>query len=159
MVPKGTASSTKRKPSSKSDRPHKQQKVSLEPVIGLMAEGVKTVTPVKHGSGKGLMKAPSTNQEKPPPLLRDDSKFALEKLSSIISSEDYEDLGNHSTEAMGETGLFAVAQVIFVHQLKSVYLVFCLTLFNLFVPVLDHDEGLNGSVDRCLNREAALERV
>ena len=124
VVPKGTASSTKRKPSSKSDRPHKQQKVSLEPVIGLMAEGVKTVTPVKYESGKGLMKAPSTNQEKPPSLLRNDSKFALEKLSSINSSEDYEDLGNHSTEAMGETDLFTVAQVIFVRQFKSFYLVF-----------------------------------
>ena len=89
VVPKGMAPSTKRKPSPKSDRPHKQQKVSLKPVVGLMTESVKTVTPVKHGSGKGLMKAPSTNQEKPPPLLRDDSKFALEKLSYIISSEDY----------------------------------------------------------------------
>ena len=86
-----------------------------------MAKGAKTVTPVKHGSGKGLMKAPSTSQEKPPPLLRDDSKFALEKLSSIISSEDYEDLGNHSTEAMGETGLFAIAQVTFILQFKLVY--------------------------------------
>ena len=57
------------------------------------------------------MKAPSTSQEKPSPLLRDDSKFALEKLFSIISLKDYEDLGNHSTEAIGETGLFAVAQV------------------------------------------------
>ena len=83
----------------------------MEPVVGSMAEGAKTITPTKQGSGKGLMKAPSTSQEKPPPLLRDDSKFALEKLSSIISSEDYEDLGNHSTEAMGETGLFAVAQI------------------------------------------------
>ena len=73
------------------------------------AKGAKIVTPVKHRSSKGLMKAPSTSQEKPPPLLRDDSKFALEKLSSIISLEDYEDLGNHSTEAMGETGLFVVA--------------------------------------------------
>ena len=146
VVPKGIAPLIKRKPLSKSDRPHKQPKVSLEPVVGLMAEGVKTVTPVKHGFGKGLMKAPSTNQEKPPPLLRDDSKFALEKLSSIISSEDYEDLGNHSTEAMGETGLFAAAQVVFLRRLKSVYLVFCLTLFNLFVLVLGHDERLNGSV-------------
>ena len=109
VVPKGTAPSSKRKSSTKSDRPLKQQKVSLEPVVGLMAEGAKTVTPAKHGTGKGLMKAPATNQEKPPPLLRDDSKFALEKLSSIITTEDYEDLGNHSTEAMGETGLFAVA--------------------------------------------------
>ena len=86
-----------------------------------MAKGAKIVTPVKHRSSKGLMKAPSTSQEKPPPLLRDDSKFALEKLSSIISSEDYEDLGNHSTEAMGETGLFAVAQVTFIRRFESVY--------------------------------------
>ena len=86
-----------------------------------MAEGAKTVTPAKPGSGKGLMKAPSTSQEKPPPLLRDDSKFSLEKLSSIISSEDYKDLGNHSTKAMGEMGLFTVAQVTFIRQFKPVY--------------------------------------
>ena len=76
-----------------------------------MAKG-KTITPVKHRAGKGLMKAPSTIPEKPPVLLREDSKHALEQISSIISAEDYEDLGNHSTEAMGESGLFAVAQVI-----------------------------------------------
>ena len=124
VLPKGTVLSTKRKPSSKSDRPQKQQKVPLELVVGLMAEGAKTVTPAKHGSGKGLMKGRSTSQEKPPPLLRDDSKFALEKLSSIISSEDYEDLGNHSTEAMGETSLFAVAQVTFICRFKPVYSAF-----------------------------------
>ena len=112
-----------------------------------MAEGAKTVTPVKHRSGKGLMKAPSTSQEKPPPLLRDDSKFALEKLSSIISSEDYEDLGNHSTKAMGETGLFAVAQVMFVRRFMPVHsTLFLSNTLNLFVSVLGHDEGLNGLV-------------
>ena len=122
VVPKGLGSSAKRKQPPKSDRPHKQQKVPLEPVVGLMAEGAKTVTPAKHGSGKGLMQAPSVSQEKPLPLLRDDSKFALEKLSTIISTEDYEDLGNHSTEAMGETGLFAVAQVtLFIRQYVSIH--------------------------------------
>ena len=80
--------------------------------MGLMAEGAKTVTQVKQGVGKGLMKAPSTTQDKPPVLIHEDSKHALEQLSSIISSEDYEDLSNHSTEAMGETGLFVIAQVI-----------------------------------------------
>ena len=86
MAPKGTVPSIKRKQqSSKGDRPLKQQKVPLEPVVGLMANGVKTVIPAKHGSGKGLMKAPSTSQEKPPLLLHDDSKYALEKLSSIIT--------------------------------------------------------------------------
>ena len=104
--------SIKRKPPSKGNCSAKKPKVPLEPVVGLMAEGTKMVTPVKHGAGKGLMKASSTNQEKPPVLLREDSKYALEQISSIISTEDYEDLGNHSTEAMGELGLFAVAQVI-----------------------------------------------
>ena len=147
MVPKGTAPSIKRKPLSKSDRPLKQQKVSLDPIVGLMAKGVKIVTPVKHGSGKGLMKAPSTSQEKPPPFLRDDSKFALDKLSSIISSEDYKDLGNHLTEAMGETGLFAVAQVMFFRRFTPVHSTSSLSnTFNLFVSVLGHDEGSNGPV-------------
>ena len=112
--PKAPGSSAKRKQPPKSDRPFKQPKVSLEPVVGLMAEGSKAVTPAKHGSGKGFMQAPPVSEEKPPPLLRDDSKFALEKLSSIISAEDYKDLGNHSTEAMGETGLFAIGQVTFL---------------------------------------------
>ena len=40
-----------------------------------------------------------------------DLKYALEKLSSIIGNENYEDLGNHSTEAIGEMGLFSIAQV------------------------------------------------
>ena len=112
-----------------------------------MAEGVKIVTPIKHRSGKGFMKAPSTSQEKPPPLLRDNSKYALEKLSSIIFSEDYEDLGNHLTEAMGETGLFAIAQVIFVRQFSPVHSTFFLSnTLNLFVLVPCHDEGPNGSV-------------
>ena len=83
----------------------------MEPVIGLMAEGNKMVTPAKLGGGKGLMVPPSGSQKKPPVLLREDPKYALGKLSSIIGSEDYEDLGNHSTEAMGETGLFSIAQV------------------------------------------------
>jgi len=131
VVPKGTAPSIKRKQSFKGDRPLKQQKVPPEPVVGLMAEGVKTVTPAKCGSGKGLMKASSTSQERPPPLLCDDSKYALEKLSSIIMSEDYEDLGNHSTEAMGETGLFAIAQVILSVDLRpSIPPCFCLTLLT-----------------------------
>ena len=95
----------------KVDRAPKKQKVSTEPVIGLMAEGKKTVTPAKPGGGKGLMVPPPGSQKKPPVLLHEDLKYALGKISSIIGSEDYEDLGNHLTEAMGETGLFSIAQV------------------------------------------------
>ena len=109
--PKEATVSAKRKQPSKGDRSPKKPKVPLEPVVGLMAEGAKTVTPKKHGAGKGLMKGPSSELKKPPPLLRDDAGYALEKLSSLLTSEDYEDLGNHSTEAMGETSLFSIAQV------------------------------------------------
>ena len=117
--------------------------------MGLMAEGVKTVTQAKHGTGKGLMHAPPVNEEKPPSLLRDDSKYALEKLSSIISAEDYEDLGNHSTEAMGETGLFAIGQV--TPYLSVIICPSTLSfLFNTFlilsISVLGYDEGLDGSL-------------
>ena len=111
---------TKRKQLFKGDRPSKKPKVPLEPVVGLMAKGAKTVTLVKHGAGKGPMKAPSTSQEKPPVLLREDSKYALEQLSSIITSEDYEDLGNHSTEAMREIRLFAIAQGIVPISFSSI---------------------------------------
>ena len=79
--PKGTGLSNlsiKRKQLSKGDHPPKKPKVPLEPVVGLMAEGVKTITLVKHRTGKGFMKAPSTNQEKPPILFCEDTKHALE---------------------------------------------------------------------------------
>ena len=105
-----------KRPMPKVDRAPKKQKVSTEPVIGLMAEGKKTVTPAKPGAGKGLMVPPPGSQKKPPVLLREDPKYALGKISSIIGSEDYEDLGNHSTEAMGETGLFNIAQVKIRHH-------------------------------------------
>ena len=107
----GTGSSrllTKR-PMLKVDRAPRKQKVSTKPVIGLMAEGKKTVTPAKPRGGKGLMVPPPGSQKKPLVLLREDPKYALGKISSIIGSEDYEDLENHSTKAMGETGLFNIA--------------------------------------------------
>ena len=48
------------------------------------------VTPAKHGGGKGLLIPPPGSQKKPPVLLREDPKYALEKLSSIIGNKDYE---------------------------------------------------------------------
>ena len=69
VAPKGTGLSnlsTKRKQLPKGDRLAKKPKVPLEPVMGLMAEGAKMVTPVKHRVGNGTMKAPPTSQEKPP---------------------------------------------------------------------------------------------
>ena len=123
QIPNGTDqshSSSKRKVPPKQDHPPKKPKVSLELVVGLEAEGTKTVTLAKHGTGKSFMKGPSTSQEKPPILLREDSKYSLERLSSIITSEDYEDLSNHSTKAMGEMGHFSITQVILSIHFPSV---------------------------------------
>ena len=104
-----------------------------------MAEGNKTVTPAKHGGGKGLMVPPPGSQKKLPVLLQEDPKYALGKLSSIIGSEDYEDIGNHSTEAMGETGLFSIA------QLRARYNII-LGLFSIPSSGYAYDEGSDGSV-------------
>ena len=126
----GTGSSRPlaKKPMPKVDRAPKKQKVLTEFVIGLMAEGKKTGTPAKPGGGKGLMVPPLGSQKKLPVLLREDPKYALGKISSIIGSEDYEDLGNHSTEAMGETGLFSIAQVR-VRRYSFIYLLLLLSFF------------------------------
>ena len=126
----GTGSSRPlaKRPMPKVDCAPKKQKVSTEPVIGLMADGKKTMTPAKPGSGKGLMVPPPSSQKKPPVLLREDPKYALGKISSIIGSEDYEDLGNHSTEAMGEMGLFSIAQVR-VRRYSFIYFLLLLSFF------------------------------
>ena len=113
-----------KRPMPKVDLAPKKQKVSSEPVIGLMAEGKKTMTPAKPRGGKGLMVPPPSSQKKPPVLLREDPKYALGKISSIIGNEDYEDLGNHSTEAMKETGLFSIAQVRVRHYSFILYYFF-----------------------------------
>ena len=123
----GTGSSkpsTKKRLLPKGDLAPKKQKVSSEPVLGLMAEGTKTVTSAKPGGGKGLMIPPPSSQKKSPVLLQEDPKYALEKLSSIMGNENYEDLGNHSTEAMGETSLFSIAQVRVRHTLAHKYSLF-----------------------------------
>ena len=65
--------------------------------------------------------------EKPPVLLRKDSWYALKQLSSIITTDDYEDLSNHVTEAMRETGLFSTAQVTM--SIFPLFLSNCLIIF------------------------------
>ena len=153
----GTGSSipsTKRRPPAKGDRAPKRPKVSLEPIIGLMAEGTKTATPSKHRAGKGLMIPPLGSQKKLPILLYEDPKYAFEKLLSIISSEDYEDLGNYSTEAMGETSLFSIAQVNIRRFLARLY-----SLFEINSPTLQAMLMMKGLMERSLHNETALGRV
>ena len=144
----------KRRPLPKGDRAPKKQKVSSEPILDLMAEGTKTVTLAKHGSGKGLMIPLPGSQKKPPVLLREDPKYALEKLSSIIGSEDYEDLGNHSTEAMGEKGLFSIVQVNVRRAFAHLY-----SLFKTNSPILQAMLMTKGLMEQSLHHETTLRRV
>ena len=93
-----TNPSPKRKQLEKLDRqPPKKPRVAHKLVLGLKVEGKKTITKPVHGRGKGLMtgSVPSAG--------------VLERLSPIITVNDYKDLSNHATEAMGETGLFCIA--------------------------------------------------
>ena len=54
----GSSRPLAKRPMPKVDRAPKKQKISTEPIIGLMVEGKKTVTPTKPGGGKGLMDPP-----------------------------------------------------------------------------------------------------
>ena len=114
QLPKGTSPAnptTKRKPSEKTDCLPKKPKVAPKSIVGLKVEAKKTVTPLAQVRGKGIMTGPVLFTEKPPVFLREDSKYTLEQLSSIITADNYEDLSNHTTEAIRETSLFRIAQV------------------------------------------------
>ena len=154
----GTGSSklsAKKRPLPNGDRAPKKKKVSSEPVLGLVAEGTKTVTLAKHGGGKGLMIPLPGNQKKPPVLLREDPKYALEKLSLIIGNQDYEDLGKHSTEAVGETGFFSITQVRVRHTFAHEYIL-CLNLTPFLIQAMLMTKGL---MERFFHHETALGRV
>ena len=100
--------STKRNPVDKTNHPPKKPKVM---VGSIGATTTKTKLPPKpiHGKDKGLMTGQVPVDEKCPVLLREDPHYALKQLSSLLTSEDYENLGNHSIEAMWETSLFSLA--------------------------------------------------
>lgn len=101
--------SMKRKLLAKTDRTPKKPKVMVRSV-GVILEA-KLPPPPVHRKGKGLMIGKGPVNEKRPILLRKDPQYSFNQLSSIITSEDYEDLDNHSIEAIGETSLFSLAQV------------------------------------------------
>ena len=75
--------------------------------MGPNAGKIPAKLPAKPGPGvgKGLMKGPAHVTEECPVLLCENSSYALKQILSIIKDDDYFDLGNHATKAMGETGL------------------------------------------------------
>ena len=95
----------------KVDRPAKKLKEVAATTVRETPAATKVPPPLHHGIGKGLMTTKGPVLEQRPPLLHEDPRHAVGLLSSIIKDDDYEDLGNHATEAMGESGLFGLAQV------------------------------------------------
>ena len=99
--------SAKKRPLLKGDHAPKKQKVLKEPVIGLMAEGNKTVTPAKHGGGKGLMVPPPGNQKKPPVLLCEDPKYALGKFLQSLATRTMKTLETTQRRPWGRRAFLA----------------------------------------------------
>ena len=94
----------------KGDRPAKKLKEVATTTVEEMPVATK-VPPLRHGVNKGLMTTKGPVLEQCPPLLHEDPRYVMGLLSSIIEDDDYEDLGNHTIEAMGESSLFGSAQV------------------------------------------------
>ena len=101
------------------------------------------------------MKGPSVIK-KPLVLLHEDSKYASEQLSSIITFDDYKDLSNHATEAIGETKLFNIAQVIMFVPFSLFFPSSCLVTNPFVFQAMLMMKGLMG---RCLNHETALDHI
>ena len=111
MPPKVTGMahpSTKRKPTKRVYQQPKKPKVTGL-VFGETPTTSKLPPKPSPRKGKGMMVGEGLVTKKPSVLLREDSQYALKKISSIIKDEDCEDLGNHATEAIRETSLFSLA--------------------------------------------------
>ena len=133
MPPKGTGPLKpfiKRKTTDKVDCPAKKPKVVTGPTVEETPSSAKLPPLPRHGAGKGLMTIKGPVSEKCRTLLHEDSWYAIGQLLSIIKDYDYENLGNHATEAMGETSLLSLAQVCIRPSLSPVTLLpLFLTLF------------------------------
>ena len=109
VPPKGASPSTKTKLSDKTNHLPKKPKVAAGLAIREIADASKLPHPFGPGKGKGLMAGQGLVTKKCPVLLLEDPQYALKQFSSIIKGENYEDLGNHATEAIRGMGLFSLA--------------------------------------------------
>ena len=146
--------SMKRKQIERVDRQPKKPKVMVS-VVGETPTTSKL--PPKPGprKGKGLMVGEGPVTKKPLVLLCVDSQYALKQISSIIKDEDYEDLGNHAIEAIGETGLFSLAQV-YIRPFSFIHLVVLFLTSNKCFWILvevGYDERPDGPL--CIPRDNA----
>ena len=116
----------KRKTTNKVNCPPKKPKVVIGSTVRETPLTTQLPFPPCLGKRKGLMTDHGPVSEKRIILLYEDLKYAIGQLLSIIKADDYEDLGNHATEAIREMGLFNLAQVCIR---LSFFLIALLSLF------------------------------
>ena len=102
------------------------------------------------GKGKGLMKGLDPVTKKSLVLLREDLGYALK-------DDDYEDLGNHATRAIGETSLFSLAQVC--SSVPFFYSILLLSRSNLRFLFLQWLVMMKGLMNRCASHETVMSRL
>ena len=109
------------------------------------------------GKGKGLMTSHDPITEKHPFLFREDLRYTLKQLPSIIKDNDYEDLGNHTFEAMGETGLFILPQVCL--SVPFFCFVLLLSRSNLHFLFLQGVIMMKDLMDRCAPHKTVMSHL
>nr|POF07560.1 hypothetical protein CFP56_47025 [Quercus suber] len=78
---------------------------------GLVKMVQKTLEPLRHGKGKGLMTANGLNVPPLVPLLVKNRDIAMEKVQSLVKNEDLNEFSEHKMEAFGNAGLLALMRV------------------------------------------------
>ena len=160
LPPKGTGPInlfTKRKLSDKTDRPPKKPKVVTGSIVKETLDSNKLPPPPRPRKGKGVMTGQGSIIEKRPVLLHEDSRYAIKQLSSIIKDDDYEDFGNHATEAMGETCLFSLTR--YANSSFSSFLLVITSFSNFRSLFLQGVLMMKGLMDLCISQETVVGRL
>ena len=84
-------------------------------------------------------------------------KTHSKQLLSIIKDDNYEDLENYATKAMGETGLFNLAQVCL--SFPFFYFVLFLSHSNLCFLFLQWVLMMKSLMNRCASHEMVVSRL
>jgi len=140
---------TKRKPSDKIDHPPKKPKVLTGSIVEEIPDSNKLPPPPCPRKGKGVMTGQGLVTEKRPVLLHEDSRYAIKQLLSIIKDNDYENLGNHAIEAMGETCLFSLTR--YANQSFSPFRLVVTLYSNLIFLFLQGVLMMKGLMDRYMS--------
>ena len=148
--------SIKMKPSDKRKHLPKKPKVAVGSA-GVTPDARKLPPMPIPEKGKGLMTGPSLVTKKLLVLLCEDSQYALKQLSSITNSDDYKDLDNHATEAIGEmiSSVWLRYVSVFLSFLSCCFFILSNPCFLFLQGVLI----MKGLMDCCLSQETVVDHV